>query len=155
MMDGKQYLDTEFDSSQWGHLHLRRKDGSLTTSSPSPGDYLRAYQRLSQKAQSVLCITFSPFMGMAYKSATIAAEMAKELLPQTTVKVIDSRTVAAGQLLLVLSAAKAAAQGKSLEEIACPSRDNTFQVAKRYADKVFHISRPGASSARNFGASVA
>lgn len=121
--DGKQYLDTEFDSSQWGQLHLRRKDGSLTKSSPSPGDYLKAYQRLSQKAQSVLCITLSPFMGMANKAATVAAQMAKELLHQISIKVIDSRTVSGAQLLLVLSAAKAASQGKSLEEITCTVND--------------------------------
>lgn len=35
------------------------------------------------------------------------------------------------------------------------SRDNTFQVAKRYVDKVLHIYKPRASSARNFSASVA
>lgn len=35
------------------------------------------------------------------------------------------------------------------------SKDNTFQVAKRHADKVLHISKPGASAARNFGANVA
>lgn len=117
IVEGKQYLDTEFDSSQWGQLHLRRKDGSLTTSSPSPGDYLKVYQKLSRQAQSILCITFSPFMGMAYKSAMVAADIAKELLPEITIRVIDSHTVCASQLLLVLSAAKAATQGKSLGEI--------------------------------------
>lgn len=35
------------------------------------------------------------------------------------------------------------------------SKDNTFQIAKGHADKVLHISKPGASAARNFGANMA
>ena len=116
IMEGKDYAEMEIDKKQL-YDRIRRKDRSITTSSPSPGDYLKAYQELSQKTESILCITFAPSMGMAYKVAIQAAQIAQEELPQATIKVIDSRTVSAAQLLLVLAAAKAATQGKSLNEI--------------------------------------
>lgn len=80
------------------------------------GDYSKAYQELSRKAESILCITYRQF-GMGYKTATQAKEMARKELSQTAIEVIDSRTACATQLLLVLAAAKAAAQGKSLPEV--------------------------------------
>jgi len=115
VMDGKDYPETEVDRRQL-YDRIRRKDKSITTSSPSPGDYLKAYQELSQKAESILCITFAPSMGMAYKAAIQAAQIAQEELPKAIIKVIDSRTVSVAQLLIVLAAAKAAAQDKSLDE---------------------------------------
>ena len=116
VMDGKDYPEMEVDRGQL-YDRIRRKDKSITTSSPSPGDYLKAYQELSQEAESILCITFAPSMGMAYRAAIQAAQMAQEELLQATIKVIDSRTVSAAQFLIVLAAAKAATQGKNLNEI--------------------------------------
>lgn len=80
------------------------------------GDYPKAYQELSRKAESILCITYRQF-GMGYKTATQAKVMARKELSQTAIEVIDSRTGCATQLLLVLAGAKAAAQGKSLPEV--------------------------------------
>ena len=116
VMDGKDYPEMEVDRGQL-YDRIRRKDKSITTSSPSPGDYLKAYQELSQEAESILCITFAPSMGMAYRAAIQAAQMAQEELLQATIKVIDSRTVSAAQFLIVLAAAKAATHGKNLDEI--------------------------------------
>jgi len=116
VMDGKDYPETEVDRQQL-YERIRKKDRSITTSSPSPGSYLKAYEELSQKAESVLCITFAPSLGMAYKAATQALQIAKEELPQATIIVIDCQTACGAQLLLVLAAAKAAAQGGSLDEI--------------------------------------
>jgi fatty acid-binding protein DegV len=48
--------------------------------------------------------------------ATDARELARERLPKTTFQVVDSKTVESSELLIVLEAARAARQGRSLDE---------------------------------------
>lgn len=116
VMDGKDYVETELDRAEI-YARIREKDDSLTTSSISPGICLKTWRELSQKAKSILCINHAPSMGMSYKAAVQAKKIAQEELPKTSVDVIDSQTVCAAQLLLVLAAVKAADQGKSLREV--------------------------------------
>ncbi|MBE9502082.1 MAG: DegV family protein [Dehalococcoidia bacterium] len=94
-----------------------------TTSAPSPGVYLEAYRELSQRVESIVCITIATELTMVYQSATQAREMAKEELPHTTVEVIDSRTAAGSQGLITLAAARAAAAGQSLDEVIKVTQD--------------------------------
>jgi len=116
VMDGKDYVETEVDRSEI-YARLKEKDNSLTSSSISPGICLKTWQELSQKAESILCIAHAPSIGMSYKSAIQAKEMARKELPKTAIEVIDSQTASGAQLLLVVTAAKVAAQGKSLPEV--------------------------------------
>jgi DegV family protein with EDD domain len=109
--EGKDYPETEVDKAEI-YTRLREKDNSLTSSSIPPGIYLQTWRELSKKAESILCITYATSLGMCYKSAMEAKEMA-----QTPIAVIDSQTACGAQLLLVLAAAKAAAQGKTLIEV--------------------------------------
>ena len=96
---------------------LRRADKLPTTSGSMPGPFLEAYCKVSQRASSILCITeSSKFSGM-FNSALVAAEMAKETLPDMSIEVLECTTAAAGQGFVVLAAAKAAASGKSLIDV--------------------------------------
>ena len=109
------------------YARLRQAKKLPTTSGSLPGPYLEAYRKASQRAASIFCITVpAKLSGMVY-SARLAVEMAKETLPNVTVEVLDCGTAAAGQGLVVLAAAKAAALGKSLTEVA----EVTKSVMKR------------------------
>jgi DegV family protein with EDD domain len=95
-----------------------KQEGTLpTTSAPSIGDFLEAYRELSQQAQAILYVGYSPKLGMALNVARQAKEMAKEELPQTAIEVIDSRTACGAQMLVTLEASRATAAGKSLVEV--------------------------------------
>jgi len=116
VVDGRDYAETEADKAEI-YARIKEKDNSLTTSSISPGICLKTWRELSQKADAILCINHASRLGMSYKAAIQAKEMAREEIPQTPIEVIDSQTVCSAQLLLVLAAAKAASQGKSLPEV--------------------------------------
>jgi DegV family protein with EDD domain len=116
IMDGKSYIETAIDKDQF-YARLRQRENLPTTSAPSPGDFLLAYQELSQKAESIIHISMTSAFTMAYGAAMEAKEMAQEKLPKTTIEIVDSKTVESSELLIVLEAAKAAAQGKNLEEV--------------------------------------
>ncbi|GAH77788.1 unnamed protein product, partial [marine sediment metagenome] len=57
-------------------------------------------------------------MSADYDVALQAKETAKQELPDTAIEVVDSRSVGPGEMLVVLAAAKAANEGKSLPEVA-------------------------------------
>jgi DegV family protein with EDD domain len=108
--DGIDISPTEF------YTMLRQADKLPTTSGSLPGPYLEAYHRASQRADGILCITeSSKFTGMS-DSARLAMEMAKEEMPGVVIRVLECSSAAAGQGLVVLAAARAAASGKSLAE---------------------------------------
>jgi DegV family protein with EDD domain len=116
IMDGKSYIETEIDKDQF-YGRLRQKENLPTTSAPSVGEYLEAYQELSQRAEAILHISMTSRFTMAYGAATAAKELARERLPKTTTEIVDSQTVESSELLIVLEAARAAQQGKSLDEV--------------------------------------
>jgi len=96
---------------------LQQTEKLPTTSHPSPATFLNAYRNISQRAQSILCITISSNFTATLNSAKLAVEMAKTALPNVVIKVLDCGTAATAQGLVVLAAAKAAASGKNLNEV--------------------------------------
>jgi DegV family protein with EDD domain len=109
--DGVDITPAEF------YTMLRQADKLPTTSGSLPSAYLEAYRRASHRTGSILCITVSSKFSGMFNSARVAMEMAKKPLPDVVIEVLECTTAAAGQGLVVLAAAKAAALGKSLTEV--------------------------------------
>jgi len=117
IFDGKDYLDNTFDRGEL-IARLRSFNNLPTTAACSAGEILEAYRKASQRAKSILFIAISSNLSADYKGALQAKEIAKQELPGTAIEVVDSRTVISATLLLVLAAARAANQGKSLSQVA-------------------------------------
>lgn len=109
--DGVDFAPGEF------YQLLREAKKLPTTSATSPGTYLNAYREMAQTVDSILCITLSSKLSAVFDSARGARELARELMPNLAIQVLDSglSTMALG--FVVLAAAQAAAAGKSLEEV--------------------------------------
>lgn len=114
--DGKVYRDGVDLSPSQAYQLLEKDPDRFSTSAPSPVDYLEAYHELSTRTQSILCITLSIKFSMTHDAAQVAKEQGGEELPQTTIVLLDSRTCAAAEGFVVLAAARAVAEGKSLAE---------------------------------------
>ena len=99
------------------YLMLREAKKMPTTSSSSPAPYLEAYRNASQKGRSILCFTEPAKFSAMFNAANVAREIARNVLPGVTIEVIECTTAAAGQGLVTLSAARAADQDKTLEEV--------------------------------------
>ncbi len=109
--DGIDISPTEF------YARLRTAKKMPTTSASSPNPYLEAYHRASRKARSILCLTEPSRFSAMFDSAKVAVEMAKNTLYNVVIEVLECTTAAAGQGLVALAAAKAAALDKPLEEV--------------------------------------
>jgi DegV family protein with EDD domain len=85
------------------------------TSAPAPGAFTAAFQKAAAAgADGVACINLSSRLSATIQSAQAAA---KEL-SDVPIRVIDSLSVSLGQGLMVLTAARLAEEGKSLDEVA-------------------------------------
>jgi len=143
IMDGKDYLETEINTAQL-YTRLKQKENLPTTSCPSPEEYLHLYQELSQNAEAILYICLTAAFTGAYNAAIQAKEMAKKKLPETTIEVIDSKSVESSQLLITLAAAKAAAQGKNLDEAIQFANDMIPRVNQlSIRDTLFYFDKGG------------
>ncbi|KPK46222.1 MAG: hypothetical protein AMJ77_06255 [Dehalococcoidia bacterium SM23_28_2] len=90
-----------------------------TTAAPSPGAFFDAFREVYQQgSREVLCIVTSSQLTATYNAACDGARLARHELADMRIKVIDSRCAAAALGFVVLTAARAAASGVSLEEAA-------------------------------------
>ncbi|MHB8105635.1 MAG: DegV family protein [Dehalococcoidales bacterium] len=96
---------------------LRKAKKLPTTSASSPSPYLEAFRNASRKAPNVLCLTEPAKFSAMFNSARTAMETAKDTLKNVTIEVMECTTAAAGQGLVSLAAARAAAADKALKEV--------------------------------------
>jgi DegV family protein with EDD domain len=90
----------------------------FASSPASVGEYVSAYHEASTYAESILCITLSSKLSTLYNMACVAKEEVSNELHKTPIEVMDSKTAAVGEGLIVSAAAYAASQGKDLAEVA-------------------------------------
>jgi DegV family protein with EDD domain len=86
------------------------------TAAPSPGAFQAAYTRLADEgADGVVCVTMSSEISATHQSAVLGADAVKD---RVDVRVVDSRFVTAAEGLLALEAARLAAAGAGVDEVA-------------------------------------
>ena len=89
-----------------------------TTASPSPVDYLNAYEELAGNgAEAIISIHMSSKISGGYQAAALAQCMLKENHPGLRVVVIDTLNASMCQGWMVMEAARAAISGVSLDQI--------------------------------------
>ncbi len=97
---------------------VNKADKFPSSSAPPPADYLNLYRKLAQdKMEGILSITISSGLSACFDVATQSKQMAEKELPGVRVEVFDSRTTVGGFGMIVLAAARAAAEGKDLAQV--------------------------------------
>jgi DegV family protein with EDD domain len=95
-----------------------KADKFPSSSAPPPADYLDFYRKLAQKkVEGILSVTISSGLSACFDVATQSKQMAQKELPGVKVEVFDSRTTVGGFGMIVLAAARAAAEGKDLVQV--------------------------------------
>ena len=116
--NGKQYIDGVTLSATEAYQLIKNDPDRFITSALTPAYLLEEFIKASKESSSILFIALSAALSAASKTAAVAADLLKESSPQTTIKIMDSRTVASAQGLVALQAARAAASGMNLESVA-------------------------------------
>ncbi len=125
-LDDRGYLDGLELSREEFYRRLPDADPLPTTAAPGPERFRQAYEELAdQGASEILSIHISPSLSATLDIARVAAQNT-EAVPVT---VFDSRQLSMGTGFLVEAAARAAAQGHSLDEITALMED---QIARTH-----------------------
>lgn len=127
-LDGKAYSELDIEPR---YFYERVASGaSVSTSQPSPGDFIQAYKQAADRgAEQILSVHIGGNLSGTVQSATLAAETSA-----VPVTVVDTGQASFAEGLCVLEAAEALSRGASAEEAAeltiAASRNigNTFVV---------------------------
>jgi len=86
-----------------------------TTAASSPGVFKEAFEAVfADGAEAIVCVTVGSTLSGTYKSAGVA----RDLLPEREIHLVDSRSASMGQGLLTILAAELAATGVPADGIA-------------------------------------
>jgi DegV family protein with EDD domain len=113
-----------------------------TSTQPAPVDFANAYDKLAAETNEILAITLSSKLSGTYQSAKAGVDLMKS--KRCRVEVIDSRTVAGGLGLVVLSATEQAKKGMNLDKLV----EFTHKALKRshiiiYFDTLKYLAKGG------------
>ena len=140
----KTYRDGVDISSGDFYQRQRRTAARISTSAPSPSDFLEAYESASKVAESALTVLVSDAFSAAKRSADTAYELFKDTHPKFEIRSVDSRSAAGGQGLIAWEALKEASTGSELgqvEERALQVRDRVRLLA--YVDTLYYLWKGG------------
>ena len=84
-----------------------------TTSVPSSGAFAQAFRECVEAGDQVVCITITGNHSATYSAAVLASQE----FPAGQVTVVDSKSLSIAQGLMVLAAARAAQEGKSVQAV--------------------------------------
>lgn len=117
---GEEVRRTGVDIDDAGLFARIDREGKLpTTSAPSPGQFLEAYQAaFDAGVDAVACFCVSSGISATYQAAVTAAEM----LPDRPIRVVDTQSVSMAQGFMAIAAAEAARDAASLDEVVAAAR---------------------------------
>jgi DegV family protein with EDD domain len=107
------------------------REGILpTTSAPSPGQFVEAYQAAFEEdgTEAAICFCVSSEVSATYAAAVTA----RETMPERDITVVDTQSLSMGQGFVALTAAEAAQDGATKSEIvarALDVRDRSYLFA--------------------------
>lgn len=142
-LDDKTYLDTEIDTEEL-YKRIDSRKNLPKTSVVNVEDFLSFFAETSRGTDDVMHICMSSVFSPQYNNALKAKELANKSLVGVTIEVIDSLSIGIGVHLIAIAAAKAATQGKPLDEVMKLVSSITPQVVSLAArDTLFYYDKGG------------
>jgi len=126
------FAETDLINEEFYQL-IEGKEKLPTSSQPSPLVFYQNYLRLVKQGQEILCVLISSDLSGTYYSAVQARKMVLEEIPEARIEIINSHTTVMQLGLAALTAARAAREGASLEQVI----EKTNSVLSR--SKIFFI----------------
>jgi DegV family protein with EDD domain len=115
---GEQRAEAEIANYDEFYDHLRASEQGVTTSQPSVGDFVEAYEPLLAKGKGIVSIHLSAGISGTYEAATQARQrLVDEERGGERIRVYDSRSSAGGMGLVAIAAARSAQAGGSPDTV--------------------------------------
>jgi DegV family protein with EDD domain len=140
LWDGERFRDGVDIDPPTFYGRLRHSTSHPTTSQPSVGEFVDFFRRVGAGGDGIVAVLVTGQL-----SGTVAsAEAAQADLPELDIRVVDSLTTSMGQGYIALAAARAAADGASVDEVAAVARAMRDRVHVLFAvDTLEYLHRGG------------
>jgi DegV family protein with EDD domain len=144
-LDGDQRSETEISDFGEFYEQLRASESGATTSQPSVGDFIAAYEPLLDAGRDIVSIHLAAGISGTCEAATQARErLIAEGRGGERIHVLDSRSACGGMGLSVLAAAAAAAAGDDGEAVVARARQARQELKMWFAiDTLEYLRRGG------------
>lgn len=116
ILQGKSYREVSLDNKYFYELMDQEKE-IPTSSQPSIEELLDTFKSIVKSGNDVVGVFLSSDMSGTYSSAHLAKNMVLEEYPNARIEIVDSRTNCMQMGFQVIEGAKAAKEGKSVEEV--------------------------------------
>ena len=141
---GEIYRDSVDITPSEAYEMLLKDPERFNTSPSSPGHFMEAYRKASERAKNIICITLSSKLSTGLDMARIAMEEAKTELPDVRIHVMDSKSVTSAEGFIALAAARAAENGKDLEGVIKAAEEVRAKVSFiALLETIKHVYRTG------------
>jgi DegV family protein with EDD domain len=107
LRDGVDIQPAEF------YRRLKQSDTLPTTAQPTVQEFVDLFRQLASRSQGIVAVLASSKIS----GTVVSAEGAMAELPDVPIRVVDSLSSSMGLGLMVLAAARAAGEGKSMDEV--------------------------------------
>lgn len=116
ILQGKSYREVSLDNKYFYEL-MDQEMEIPTSSQPSIEELLDTFKSIVKSGNDVVGVFLSSDMSGTYSSAHLAKNMVLEEYPNARIEIVDSRTNCMQMGFQVIEGAKAAKEGKSIEEV--------------------------------------
>ena len=131
VLDGQTYQDGVDLSPDEFYRRQAAGHTMAQTSAPSPASFQEAFGNAADAGSDVLCITVSSQLSATYDAARTAVELTQESVRSQSIHLMDSKTAGGAEALVALAAARAAQEGKPLDEV--------VPIATQTANRVYFV----------------
>ena len=116
--DGETHMREGIDITKEAYFKRLIEDKTLfpKTAQPSPQDYIDVFTPYLEAGKDLVVLTISSKLSGSHNSATLAAGMALEDYPNRKIIILDSKSVAMGQALILREIIKMRDNGLSIDK---------------------------------------
>ena len=116
IMNGKSIREIDLDNETF-YKQMEESTEIPSSSQPSPDEIYNTFENIIKEGNSIVGIFISSDMSGTISSANLIKNMLLEKYPTAHIEIIDSRSNCMQMGYVAIEAAKAAAAGKSMEEV--------------------------------------
>ena len=116
IMNGESIREVDLDNETF-YSKMEESTEIPSSSQPSPDEIYNTFENIIKEGNSIVGIFISSDMSGTVSSANLIKNMLLEKYPTAHIEIVDSRSNCMQMGYVVIEAAKAAAAGKSMEEV--------------------------------------
>lgn len=116
IINDKSYREVELKNEEF-YIEMDKLNDIPTSSQPSMEESLNIFTKIAKEGHDIVGVFLSSDMSGTYSTMHLVKEMVQKDYPNTNIEIVDSKTNCMQMGYIALQGAKAAKEGKSIDEV--------------------------------------